>query len=364
MEAEMQLSYSCLNLAAALCACSAFADVVITPSPSGGDTPRIQQTIDNSTGEVRFKAGLYLLDGPIRLQPNRSYVGEGSFDPRYGSVLRQRRFGAAVFELPVLMSVTITGLTFDGAPGANAKGISASIPSAVLANSVIRGNHFLTSLAECIDAPMQSTRIENNFFGINGGAIGPMHRHIHSVTSAMDTNNNWIVGNHFSSAAGGESVLFEGGAKVHFVGNDFQANAASTTLRIYGMFQVVIDGNYFEQNAGDAQITLGNSSSGIADHIVRMENNYYHMGGLPGSGPNKFIVTVERSGVHLAQPDQTHVLIGYETGSHFSATARITPDDVFNAGYLRITSPSQAFWLQGDSVCVSRQVLGLSGCPQ
>jgi hypothetical protein len=187
-------------------------------------------------------------------QPNKSEAGH-SPEKRARTVipgkiflhrLRQRSqlLGAPVFAVDgMITSVTISALTFDSSPGAAARGIAGSTPRAVLADSMVRDSYFLAGLSECIDVVMQATRIEHNSFGLNG-ALGQTHRHIHSVSAgvAFETNDNWIVGNHFSSARGGESVFFENGGKLHIFGNDFQGNAADTTLRIYGMFQVVIDG--------------------------------------------------------------------------------------------------------------------------
>ncbi len=203
--------------------------VAVTPSSSGNDTSRIQQAIDNSTGEVHFAAGSYVLRGPLHLRGSQTYSGEGSWDSRRGSVLVQQVTGSPIFSVDGLVSsVTITGLAFDGISGASARGIAGSSAQAVLADSIVRDSF----LAECIDVAMQATRIEHNSFGLNGGSIGPKHRHTHTVSAgeALETNANWIVGNHFSQAQGGESVLFENGAKLHIEGNDFQGNAADTTL--------------------------------------------------------------------------------------------------------------------------------------
>jgi hypothetical protein len=113
--------------------------------------------------------------------------------------------------------VTIIGLTFDGAPGADAEGIAGVASSALLATSTIRDSYFLTTLAECIDVPMVLTRIERNQFGVNGGPIGSKHRHIRSIyPSSEQTNANWIVGNMFRSAQGSESVLFGSAAPRHW----------------------------------------------------------------------------------------------------------------------------------------------------
>src|SRR5690242_18265002 len=100
--------------------------VTIDPGTGGDDTARIQHAIDQSTGAVVFKAGLYKLSGPLHLKGSRTYIGEGSWDPRYGSVLRQQASGAPIFSVDgQVFSVTIIGLTFDGAPGTDAKGIGA-----------------------------------------------------------------------------------------------------------------------------------------------------------------------------------------------------------------------------------------------
>src|SRR6202007_3016371 len=96
--------------------------VTITPGLGGDDTARIQQAIDHSTGAVHFEAGVYKLNGLLHLRGSRTYIGEGSWDSHYGSVLLQQTSGAPVFSVDGLVSsVIIIGLTFDGAPGADAK---------------------------------------------------------------------------------------------------------------------------------------------------------------------------------------------------------------------------------------------------
>jgi hypothetical protein len=329
---------------------AAHASITINPGLDADDSVRIQTIIDNSTGDVHFAAGVYNLMGTVHLRGNRTYIGEGSWDSRYGSVLVQHTPGLPIFTVDGLIgSVSIVGLTFDSSPNIGGRGIAGSTAQAVLANSIIRDSYFLTGLSECIDVAMQATRIEHNSFGLNGGSIGPQHRHIHSVSAgaALETNANWIEGNHFSQATGTESVLFENGGKVHFVGNDFQGNAAQTTIRIHGMFQVVIEGNYFEQNAGAAQMTFGNSVFLLGNYIVRLENNFYHMGGYPGGPPTKFVFDVETSGTHRSFPGQTQVFMGYEAGSFFAPTADLTSAGVFLSCYLWITGPSRAFHLNG-----------------
>jgi hypothetical protein len=306
------------------------ADLTIAPGTGADDTGRIQQAIDHSTGAVRFASGVYKLHGPLILRANRTYVGEGSWDSRYGSVLTQLTPGAPIFSVEGLIgSVTIIGLTFDGAPGTNAKGIAAATgnTTALLANSTLRDNYFLTGLAECIDTPLVGTRIERNQFGLNGGSIGLTHRHIHSTypNQSPESNANWIVGNQFSSAQGGESILIESGVQLHITGNRFEGNTASRTLRIHGMFQVVIEGNYFERNSGDAQMSFANANS-IGNYMVRLENNFYN---LQGSG-NKFIL--EASGA-------TQFYMGYESGTMFPPGAELIGGDLFAACYLKITGP-------------------------
>jgi len=112
------------------------------------------------------------------------------------------------------------------------------------------------------------------------------------------------------------------------------------------MFQAVIEGNYFEQNAGAAQMTFGNAPDTVGNYIVRLENNYYHMGGAPGlNTPTKYVFAVERDGLHRSFPGQTQVFLGYEAGSFFSDTAELTDDEVFKSCYLFVTSAPRAFHL-------------------
>src|SRR5690348_10923477 len=88
----------------------------------------LYQAIKNSSGAVYFKPGLYRLTGSLPLIGNRTYVGAGSSDPRFGSVLMQTAppqpvtgLGAPIFSVEGFVgSVTIRGLTFDGVPGVNA----------------------------------------------------------------------------------------------------------------------------------------------------------------------------------------------------------------------------------------------------
>ena len=309
--------------------------VTISPGSGGDDTVRIQQAIDHSHGAVRFSAGLYKLNGPIHLRGSRTYIGEGSWDPRYGSVLMQQASDAPIFSVEgQISSVTIIGLTFDGAPGADAKGIAAGNSNALLAASTVRDSYFLTGLAECIDVPMILTRIERNQFGANGGSISPKHRHIHSVYPDAEgqTNANWIVGNLFRSAQGSESVLFESGVQLHIIGNDFESNDADTTLRIHGMFQVVVDGNYFEGNKGDALMHFANSrhsQSGSGNYIVRLQNNYYNMQRCGDVGCtsiyNNLVFKLDGNSSG-GRPSVTAVYMGYETGTHFTHTDSTTAD--------------------------------------
>src|SRR5690242_5801005 len=74
------------------------ASVTITPGRGGDDTDRIQRAIDNSTGAIHFAAGVYNLYGPLvlrgGLRRSRTYTGEGSWDPQYGSTLLQHTAGA------------------------------------------------------------------------------------------------------------------------------------------------------------------------------------------------------------------------------------------------------------------------------
>src|SRR5690242_4353560 len=57
----------------------------------------LQRAIDTGSGTLRFSAGVYLLNGPLKLKSNRTYVGEGSWDTHHGSVLIQQMPGAPVF---------------------------------------------------------------------------------------------------------------------------------------------------------------------------------------------------------------------------------------------------------------------------
>jgi hypothetical protein len=328
----------------------AAASVTISPGGGGDDTSRIQQAIDKSgsSGAVRFEAGIYKLSGPLHLRANRTYIGEGSWDSRYGSVLFQQASGAPIFVVDGLVgSVTITGLTFDGAIGANAKGIAGGSRDALLANSTLRDNYFLTGLAEGIDTPMQSTRIERNQFGLNGDPNNRLakRRHIHSASPPLlstadpgvDSNANWIVGNHFSSAIGSESVLFDQGVQLHIVGNRFEGNEADTTLRIRGMFQVLIEGNWFERNHGEAQMMFSNATTAArGNYIVRLENNYYNMQGFGAPNVCKGSASEGNCFVFEFEPGRstaTHVFMGYDTGAYFSPTADLTANE------LTITAP-------------------------
>jgi hypothetical protein len=301
--------------------------VTVSPGTGADDTARIQDAIDRGMGAIRFSPGVYNLYGPLHLRGNRSYIGEGSWDSTHGSVLLQHSPGAPIFSVDgQVYSVTIVGLTFDGVPGANAKGIASGNPSALLATSSIRDSYFLTTLTECIDVAMVLTRIERNQFGVNGSWIGPKHRHIHSVDPVNEgqSNANWVVGNLFRSAQGTESVLFESGVQLHLIGNDFEANDSDTTLEINGMFQAVIQGNYFEGNRGDALMHFANSRhspSGSGNYIVRLDNNYYNMQRCASNGCqpiyNNFVFKLDgnSSGGRLTV---TTVYMGYETGTHFT----------------------------------------------
>lgn len=323
-----------------------------TIKPSGGnqdDTARIQKLIDSSTGEIVFDAGTFLLTRPLRLKSARSYRGERSWDMRYGSVLMQQTPGEAIFVLDdVVDSVVITGLTFAGRYGAPVKGIVAANPKGLLANSTLRDNHFYTELTECINTPMVLTRLERNQFGLHGNAIHEKHQHIRSVYPGdiVGANANWLVGNQFSSARGGESVLFEQGAQLHITGNQFEGNEASTTLRINGMFQVVIEGNYFERNAGLAVMEFANGlNNQLGNWIVRLENNFYNMAG--NGTPTKFIFLASGA---------TAVYLGYEAGTAFAPDAELTSAELFNACYLRVRGP---FRFNG---YLGAQAGGMAGC--
>jgi hypothetical protein len=304
----------------------------------------LQRAIDAGLGTLRFGPGVYYLTRPLRLRSGRTYIGEGSANTHYGSVLVQTMPGAPVILVgcnpgettcknQVLDSVTITGLTFDSMPGAGAKGI-ATAPNAVglLANSTLRDNHFTTQLTEGIDVPMVATRIERNRFGWNGAPNPPANRrHIRSVYSTLipGTNANWLVGNQFSSAKGSESVWFERGVQLHVIGNQFEGNEASTTLRVNGMFQVIIEGNYFERNSGLAQMTFGNTATSdgpMGNYIVRLENNFYN---LQGAG-NTFIANASGA---------TRLYMGFESGTQFPPDAQIVPPQLFDLCYLKVTGP-------------------------
>ncbi len=307
----------------------------VTIKPSGGnqdDTIRIQKLIDSSTGEIVFEAGTFLLTRPLHLKSARSYRGERSWDARYGSILLQQTPGEAIFVIDdILDSVTITGLTFAGRNGAPVKGIIATSAKGLLANSTLRDNHFYTELTECINAPMVLTRLERNQFGLHGNAIHEKHQHVRSVYSGdvVGTNANWLIGNQFSSARGGESVLFEQGAQLHITGNQFEGNEAATTVRINGMFQVVIEGNYFERNAGLAMMEFANGlDNQLGNWIVRLENNFYNMAG--NSTPTKFIFLASGA---------TAVYMCFEAGTAFAPDAELTSAELFNACYLRVRGP-------------------------
>lgn len=128
------------------------------------NTFTIQQVIKNASGAVYFKPGLYRLTGPLPLIGDRTYIGGGSADPRTGSVLMQTappdpitHLGTPIFKVDGYVgSVIIKGLTFDGAPGVNARGIAA-------ANPMPCGDHKATpSQLPC--ALLVTSTISDNFF--------------------------------------------------------------------------------------------------------------------------------------------------------------------------------------------------------
>jgi hypothetical protein len=302
------------------------------------DTTRIQYVIDNtvSNGAVYFKPGLYKLNGPIHLRGGRTYIGAGGPDAHSGSVLMQMATNSPKSDpgLPIfsvegqIYQVRIIGLTFDGLPGVNARGIAAGDSAGILLISTIRDNYFLTGLSECIDVPMEVTWIERNHFGVNsvnGGWIGNRHRHIHSIYPGVEeqTTANWVSKNLFAKARGSESVLFESGVQLHITDNQFENNGADTTLQINGMLQVVIDGNRFDGNRGDALMHFANShhvSVLNGNNIVRSQNNYYdmqHCATVCTPVYNKFIFLVDANSDN-GQLSRTLVFMGNETGRHFT----------------------------------------------
>src|ERR1700719_660222 len=100
-------------------------------SPEMGTT-EIQHAIENGSGAVYFKPGVYYLTGPLPLIGSRAYLGAGSSDPHFGSILVQisTQSGTPIFCLDhYVESVTIKGLAFDGGPGVNARAIGAADPN-------------------------------------------------------------------------------------------------------------------------------------------------------------------------------------------------------------------------------------------
>ena len=326
------------------------------------DSTRIQQAIDAARGTVFFKAGCYYLKHSLRLRSGLTYMGESSFFSFYGSTLVQTALpdpstgaGVPIFSVDgAVQSITLVGLTFDAISSAKAIAIGAMGASAILQNSTIRGNYFLTELAECIATPMISTRIEHNEFGVNGLPNTQHHRHIYSAYSGPlpAGADNWIVGNAFRSACcvagpgggpGSESVFFDSRAQLHITANNFEDNDADTTLDIRGAPQLSVEGNWFENNHGQAQMTLG--TQGISAYV---EDNRYVMDGYNSDACNLFVLDLEQlpsvSGVagNLAP---THVSMGFELGGGNCATnAKLVPDKVFAGCQLTITGP---FYVQG-----------------
>ena len=316
-------------------------ETVISPCSCGDDTASIRRAIAISrSGAIRFQAGVYNLYGSLRLRGNLSYTSaRGSWDAHNGSVLVQNTPGAPIFAVDgQVYSANVTGLTFDGAPGTNAKGVAGANSQSLLATSTIRDSYFLAGLAEGIDVAMVLTRIERNQFGVNGGgAVASTRRHIHSTfPQAAQNNANWVVGNLFRSAQGTESVLFESGAQLHIEGNDFEANNADTTLRIHGMYHVVIEGNWFEQNHGQAQMMFGNAQD-TGNYIVRLENNHYNLAGFGAPNTCAGNVVENNCYVFMYEPNKgtaTHVYMGYETATNFSPVTELTANELTITGYL------------------------------
>jgi hypothetical protein len=382
----------------------ASSECIGSPASADDDSARIQQAIEIARGTVFFKAGCYYLKRSLRLRSGLTYLGEGSWQPRYASTLIQTAspdpvtgLGLPIFSVDgVVQSVAIVGLAFDAPFVTKAKGISAANPDALLANSTIRGNYFLIELAECIDTAMVSTRIERNGFGTNGGDLAytqylnqggiPLHhRHIRSVYSGgrpvPNTGENWIVDNVLRSACcettpgsstASESMLFESRVPLHIIGNDFEAGDADTTLRIRGVPEVFIEGNWFEANHGQAQTTISPRASN-----VHLQDNHYVMQGYPKTvnmcngeqtQGNCFVLEFEpasSTAVIDASLSATHAYIGYEvvtalpSDSDGRALAELVPADLFADCHLTITGP---FYLTGVIQLAGMQVGGNPSC--
>jgi hypothetical protein len=396
----------------------AFADVTIRPSsdwdgtkPCSGadDTERIRQALRMSRGTVRFESGKYQLSGPLPLESGRTYQGAGSWHPKYGSTLIQCTSNQPVFVINGHVdNVTIAGLTFDGSvkensPDPHPQGISgikaASGPNtkAVLANSVVRDNHFFYGIEEGIETPMVSTRIENNAFGGHGDSdhAAARRRHIHAVPTAGGNNNNWVSGNILTYALGGaESVLFEGGAQLHIIDNDIEDNNfitvcdsdrknchhvgagnPETVLRISDMSDVIIQGNWFEQNGGAAQMIFEVGSKQLGNGRVRLEDNIYILDVLSEkkcvekhyvldvSYENCFVfltsadLQVSPSGSAPPKRPSPQVYMGYEAG--YVNGPLVTGPASFEECHLHIVGPFSGFY---GSVEVAVQTTGNPAC--
>ena len=375
----------------------AFADVTVKPTisdwdgnkPCSGvdDTEQIRLALRTSTGTVRFESGKYQLSGPLPLQSGRTYRGAGSWHSKYGSTLIQCTSNQPVFVINGHVdNVTIAGLTFDGSvkensPDPHPQGISgikaASGPNTVLANSVVRDNHFFLGLEEGIETPMVFTRIENNNFGRGDPEHAPVRRrNIHAMPTAGGNNNNWVSGNALVYAAGGaEAVLFEGGAQLHIVGNVIQTNNTETVLRISGMSDVIIQGNWFEQNGGAAQMIFENGSKQLGNGRVRLEDNIYILDVLSEkkcvekhyvldvSYENCFVfltsadLQVSPSGSAPPKRPSPQVYMGYEAG--YVNGPLVTGPASFEECHLHIVGPFSGFY---GSVEVAVQTTGNPAC--
>jgi hypothetical protein len=374
----------------------AFADITISPSPSGDDTERIKQMLTDirgNPGMVRFEPGEYRLSGPLPLQ-SRTYQGAGIAGSPYRSVLKQFKANTPIFEIDeplcFLGDVTIEGLTFDavaegvGAIKANciretdtvATGITAEgkYTGAVLVFSTLRDNQFLTGLTEGIDTPMQGVRIENNQFGLRADPNDSRRhrRHIHSKSLNGDNTFIWLSGNYFSGANGREALLFDAVGSLQIIGNRFEANQADTTLRIKDSDQVPIRDNYFEGNKGAAQMIFEDTHfedpyPNGAEWIIRLEHNFYN---LHAGNCFVFLTSHDPEIMHPSQicPPKSPVFARWlssvpqvymsdEAGVFSGTAAELTGWASFNKCHLHIVGPVHLVGYSG------LQATGNPSCP-
>ena len=369
----------------------AFADITITPSPSGYDTERINQLLRKPelTGMVRFEPGEYRLNGPLLLQP-RTYQGAGIAGSPYRSVLKQFKANTPIFEIQEWCypnGVIIEGLTFDavaegvGAIKANcvvetegeAFGITADgwYTGAALGDSTLRDNQFLTGLTEGIDTPMEVVRIENNQFGLGADPNDTRRhrRHIHSVSLHGDNTFIWLSGNYFSGANGTEALLFDDVTSLQIIGNRFEANQADTTLWIKNSGHLSIRGNYLEGNKGAAQMIFEDPPEDLPGRVafIRLEQNSYK---LRAGNCFVFLTSHDPEIMHPSQicPPKPPVLgsspssvpqvyMSDEAGVFSGTAAELTGWASFNKCHLHIVGPVHLVGYSG------LQATGNPSCP-